>query len=155
MQARLIGATKLIRCEIDWRELWQGLAQLRRLSYNDRLNRIEEHKRLRFVFGIAVGERNVVVGYLDYMALIHAAGEAPDINELSFIPAKQIFRVLSFHFDAPVKRAIAPFSLLYEACPEELSSDHWTKKNRYLSGSCNVMKRPPQPSSAGGETAMP
>jgi hypothetical protein len=76
---------------------------------------------MRFVFAIAIAERDVVVGYFDHITLIHAAGDAFNIHELTFITAKQIFRVLSFHGNSahqalgaassPLRSLVSEFSL--------------------------------------------
>lgn len=62
---------------------------------------MEEYKSLRLVFGVPIGKRDVVVGNFTYSALVYAGGDGLDIYELAFVPAKQVFRVLSCHFILP------------------------------------------------------
>jgi hypothetical protein len=84
-------------------------AELRDFDYHYGFYGSEEHKGLRLIVSIAITQRNVVVGYLDYMTLVDATGHTLDIYDLTFVAAKQIFRMLSFHFKPqPIKRLEQP-----------------------------------------------
>ena len=99
LQARAIGETELIRCAYDWRES-EDEFQLWNFDHNYGFYGMEENEGLRFIFTIAIVQGNVVVGSLDDITPVDATRHALDIHELSFIPAKQIFRMLSFHSKA-------------------------------------------------------
>lgn len=125
MQARAIGETKLIRCEVYLaRAMAARPGQLRDFDHHYGFYGIEEHKGLRFILSIAITQRHVVAGYLDYMTLVDATGEALDIYELAFIAAKQIFGVLSFHFKHQPNQAIGAVSSSLHSLLSEASSDH-------------------------------
>ena len=121
MQARVIGETELTRCEAYLARATAARSrQLRGFDYHNRFYGAKEHKGLRFVLSIAVGKRYVVVGYFNYITLVNASGETPDVYQLAFIPAKQIFRVLSFHFDAPMQSGDRSSLLFPRLCPLRL-----------------------------------
>jgi hypothetical protein len=86
MQVRVIGKTKLIRCEVYLaRAMAARSAELRGFDYYNRFYGAKEHEGLRFVPSIAIAKRYVVVSYFDHIPLVHAAGETPDIHELALI----------------------------------------------------------------------
>ncbi len=98
--------------------------QLRDFEHHYRFYGSEEHKGLRFILSIAISQRHVVVGYLDYMTLVDAAGDALDIHELAFVAAKQIFGVMSFHFKHQPNQAIGAASSGLSSLLPDASSVH-------------------------------
>jgi hypothetical protein len=125
MQARAIGETELIRGAVYLaRAMAARSGQLRDFDYHYGFYGSEEHKGLGFIVSIAITQQNVVVGYLAYMTLVDATGDALDIYDLAFVAAKQIFCVLSFHFKHLPNQAIGAASSSLRSLLSDASSDH-------------------------------
>jgi hypothetical protein len=62
--------------------------KLGRLNYRNGFYGAEEHEGLRLVLRVPITERNVVVGYFNYITFIDATGDAPDIYKLAFVAAE-------------------------------------------------------------------
>ncbi|MDQ2922605.1 MAG: hypothetical protein M3R52_13465 [Acidobacteriota bacterium] len=89
MQARPIYETELTRCEILWRARWgQVLLGGRHFDYDQRFYRIEEHKGLSFVLGLAVNKRHIVVGNFADPTSVNATGNRFYIDQLAFMAAQ-------------------------------------------------------------------
>lgn len=124
MQARAIDETQLSRCGVYLASArLQDRCPLGEFAYHHRFNGIEEHKGHGFVIGIAIAQRNVVVGYLNDITFVDASRDALDIYELAFVATKQVFRVLSFHFINLLSQAIGAESHSLSLSSDD-SSDH-------------------------------
>ena len=101
MQACPIGATESVA---ELRSF--GQVEVQRLPYRGNFNYhqrfycVKEDECLGFVFTAAITKRDVVVSDFANVSLIQASRDTLDVHELPFVPAKQIFRVFSIHYNA-------------------------------------------------------
>jgi hypothetical protein len=69
--------------------------------YYDRFDCCVEHKRLSSVVSRTISKQNVIVAYFSNVAFVDTTRDTSYRHRLTFITAKQILGVLSFHVVAP------------------------------------------------------